>query len=213
MSEPVPVTNCYAIEKAVKDLICAGNNPQMVFKAVDIQKDLQTITQPSFTVAVIKGDFEPEGMSGKLTESVDVVVTLIVKNLANEEQRRMMIHPMVSYVVQKLHHNDLGLQMEPLTVIGWNDVSTAEHLGIALTLFEIKFKTQFTVVPEAAEENYRELLSIGSTFKIESPEFEMIIHGDADVHTEKVKLFQLENGKLLLLEDGKFLILEKESDS
>ena len=179
MSTPVAVTNCYVIEKAIKELIEAGNIPQMVFKAVDIQKDLQTITHPSFTVAIIKGDFEPEGMD-KITESVEVVVTLIVKNLANEEQRRMMIHPMVSYVVQKLHHNDLGLQMEPLTVSGWNDVST---------LFEIKFKTQFTVVPEAAEENYRELLSIGSTFQSETPEHEVLAQGEVifkEVNNEPV---------------------------
>lgn len=188
MSTPVAVTNCYVIEKAIKELIKAGNTPQMVFKAVDIQKDLRTITHPSFTVAIIKGDFEPEGMD-KITESVEVVVTLIVNNLANEEQRRMMIHPMVSYVVQKLHHNDLGLQMEPLTVSGWNDVSTAEHLDLALTLFEIKFKTQFTVVPEAAEENYRELLSIGSTFKSETPEHEVLAQGEVifkEVNNEPV---------------------------
>jgi len=188
MSTPVDVTNCYVIEKAIKDLIEVSNVPQMVFKAVDIQKDLQTITHPSFTVAIIKGDFEPEGMD-KITESVEVVVTLIVKNIANEEQRRMMIHPMVSYVVQKLHHNDLGLQMEPLTVSGWNDVSTAEHLGLALTLFEIKFKTQFTVVPEAAEENYRELLSIGSTFQSETPENEVLAQGEVifkEVNNEPV---------------------------
>ena len=189
MSEPVAVTNCYVIEKAVKDLIEGGNVPQMVFKAVDIQKELQTITHPSFTVDVIKGDFEPEGMGGKITESVEVVVTLIVKNLANEEQRRKMIHPMVSYVVQKLHRNDLGLQMEPLTVSGWNDVSTTEHLGLALTLFEIKFKTQFSVVPEAAEENYRELLSIGSTFQSETPEHEVLAQGEVifkEVNNEPV---------------------------
>lgn len=188
MCTPVAVTNCYVIEKAIKDLIEGGNVPQMVFKAVDIQKELQTITHPSFTVAVIKGDFEPEGMD-KITESVEVVVTLIVKNLANEEQRRKMIHPMVSYVVQKLHHNDLGLQMEPLTVSGWNDVSTTEHLGLALTLFEIKFKTQFTVVPEAAEENYRELLSIGSTFQSETPEHEVLAQGEVifkEVNNEPV---------------------------
>ena len=42
MSTPVAVTNCYVIEKAIKELIEAGNTPQMVFKAVDIQKELQT---------------------------------------------------------------------------------------------------------------------------------------------------------------------------
>ena len=189
MSEPVAVKNCYVIEKAVKDLISAGNNPQMVFKAVDIQKDIQTITHPSFSVAIVKGDFEPEGMNGRITESVEVVVTLIVKNLANEEQRRMMIHPMVSYVVHKLHKNDLGLQMEPLTVSGWNDVSTSEHLVLALTLFEIKFKTQFTVTPEAAEENFRELLSIGSTFKSETEPHETLAEANVifkEVNNESV---------------------------
>lgn len=183
MSTPVAVTNCYVIEKAIKELIDAGNTPQMVFKSVDIQKDLKTITHPSFMVSVIKGDFEPEGMD-KITESVEVVVTLIVKNLANEEQRRMMIHPMVSYVVQKLHHNDLGLQMEPLTVSGWNDVSTEEHLGIALTLFEINFKTQFTVTPESAVENLRDLLSISSTFTSPTPDFETL--SEATVITKEV---------------------------
>ena len=46
MSAPQQVTDCFMIESAIKTLIANGNDPQMVFKAVDIQKDLQTITQP-----------------------------------------------------------------------------------------------------------------------------------------------------------------------
>lgn len=178
MSAPQQVTDCFMIESAIKTLIANGNDPQMVFKAVDIQKDLQTITQPSFTVAAISGKFESQDNSGNLDENVDVVVTLVVKNLANEEQRRRLIHPMVSYVVQKLHGNDLGLDMEPLTVSGWDDVTSNQHLALALSLFEIKFKTQFTLKPEAAECSYRELLSIGSTFKSETPEHETLAQGE-----------------------------------
>ena len=80
-------------------------------------------------------------------------------------------------MIGKLHNNDVGLDMKPLSVARWRDVTTAEHLTIACMVVEIEFTTQFTVTPESAEQNYRELLSISSTFKSETPGHETLAEG------------------------------------
>lgn len=176
MSTISPIVNCYQIESAIKKLFCENNDP-MVFKAIDIQNGIATLSRPGFTVAATSGEFEIPDNSGKLEEKVNVVVSLVVKNVASEEQRRMIAHPAVRHVIHKLHHNDLGLDMEPLTAIRWKDVTTEEHLSVSLMVVDIEFTTQFTVVPEAAETNYRELLSISSTFKSELPDHEVFEEG------------------------------------
>jgi hypothetical protein len=102
----------------------------------------------------------------------------VFKNVANEEERRKLAHPAVRYVIGKLHKNDLGLDMKPLSVASWRDVTTSEQLAVACMVVEIEFKTQFTVTPESAEQNYRELLSISSTFKSETPDHETLAEGD-----------------------------------
>lgn len=172
-----PITNCYVIEKAIKDLFCNNNSP-MVFKAIDVQNGIATLSRPGFTVAVTSGDYEASDNSGRIEEKANIVISLVLKNVANEEERRKVAHPAVRYVVQKLQDNDLGLDMEPLTAIRWKDVTSAEYLAASVMVVEIEFSTQFTVVPESAEHNYRELLSICSTFRSETADNEVLSQGD-----------------------------------
>lgn len=174
---PVAVTNCYVIEKAIKDYLCDDNTP-MKFKAIDVQSNISALSRPGLACAVMSGDFTEEGFSGRIEENAKIVVSLVFKNVASEEERRKIAHPAVSYVIHKLHKNDLGLDMEPLTVGNWREVTTAEHVAVACMVIEIEFTTQFTVVPETAEENYRELLSICSTFKSETPDNETLAESE-----------------------------------
>ncbi len=173
---PVAITNCYVIEKAIKDLLRDDNTP-MNFKAIDVQSNISALSRPGLACAVMSGDFTEADFSGRIEENAKIVVSLVLKNVASEEERRKIAHPAVSYVIGKLHNNDLGLDMEPLTVGNWREVTTAEHVAVACMVIEIDFTTQFTVVPEAAEENYRELLSICSTFKSETPDNETLAEG------------------------------------
>lgn len=177
------VSNCYAIEKAIKDLFCSENSP-MQFKAIDVQSGITALSRPGFTVAVTSGNWTAADNSGKLEEEVSIVVTLVLKNVANEEERRKLAHPAVKYVVQKLHKNDLGLDMEPLTAQDWKEVTTAEHLAVNIMVVELNFKTQFTVTPDSAVETLRELLSISSTFTSPTPDFETL--SEATVITKEV---------------------------
>ncbi len=182
------VASCYSIEKAIKELLESKNSP-MVFKSIDVHSVVASLTQPGFTVAVTSGKYEEVNNTNKLDEVVDVTVELIFKNVASEEQRRMVAHPAVRYVVQKLHKNDLGLEIEPLTAKGWDEVERDSFRQVALTVFEMKFATQFTITPESAEENYRELLSIGTTFQSEIPEHETLMQGNVifkEVNNEPV---------------------------
>ena len=174
---PVAVTNCYVIEKAIKDYLCDDNTP-MKFKAIDVQSNISALSRPGLACAVVSGEYTAMDNSGEVEEKAKIVVSLVFKNVANEEERRKLAHPAVRYVIGKLHKNNLGLDMEPLTVGNWREVTTAEHVAVACMVIEIEFTTQFTVVPEAAEENYRELLSICSTFKSETPDNETLAESE-----------------------------------
>lgn len=173
-----PVSSCYDIESAIKNVFVGDDSVPFRLKAIDVSKNLTTITRPSFSVAVLSGTFGDSNATGVVEENAEVVVTLVVTNVANEEERRRVIHPLTSWIVSKLHRNDLGLDIAPLTVKGWNDVSQMEHSALSITIFEIKFSTSFTVHPESAEQNYRQLLSIGSSFKSETPEHEVMLQGE-----------------------------------
>ena len=170
---PVAVTNDYVIEKAIKDLLRDNNTP-MNFKAIDVSHNISALSRPGLACAVVSGEYTAMGNSGEIEEKAKIVVSLVFKNVANEEERRKLAHPAVRYVIGKLHHNDLGLDIMPLIVGDWREVTTAEHLAVACLVIEIEFTTQFTVVPESAEQNYRELLSICSTFKSETPDNETL---------------------------------------
>ena len=185
---PVAVTNDYVIEKAIKDLLRDNNTP-MNFKAIDVSHNISALSRPGLACAVVSGKYTAMDNSGEVEEKAKIVVSLVFKNVANEEERRKLAHPAVRYVIGKLHKNDLGLDMEPLTVVDWHEVTSAEHLAAACLVIEIEFTTQFTVVPEAAEENYRELLSICSTFKSETPDNETLVEGEVifkEVNNEPV---------------------------
>ena len=173
---PVAVTNDYVIEKAIKDLLRDDNTP-MNFKAIDVSHNISALSRPGLACAVVSGDYSEPDMSGKIEEKAKIVLSLVFKNVANEEERRKLAHPAVRYVIGKLHHNDLGLDIMPLIVGDWREVTTAEHLAVACLVIEIEFSTQFTVTPESAEQNYRELLSISSTFKSETPGHETLAEG------------------------------------
>lgn len=173
---PVAVTNDYVIEKAIKDLLLDNNTP-MKFKAIDVSHNISALSRPGLACAVVSGDYSEPDMSGKIEEKAKIVLSLVFKNVANEEERRKLAHPAVRYVIGKLHHNDLGLDIMPLIVGDWREVTTAEHLAVACLVIEIEFTTQFTVVPESTEQNYRELLSICSTFKSETPDNETLAEG------------------------------------
>ena len=174
---PVAITDCYVIEKAIKDYLCDENTP-MKFKAIDVQSNISALSRPGLACAVTSGDFTVMDNSGEVEEKAKIVVSLVFKNVANEEERRQIAHPAVSYVISKLHNNDLGLDMTPLTVGNWREVTTAEHLSVACLVIEIEFTTQFTVATESSEEELRELLSIGSTFKSETPGHETLAEGN-----------------------------------
>lgn len=174
---PVAITDCYVIEKAIKDYLCGDNTP-MKFKAIDVQSNISALSRPGLACAVMSGDFTEADFSGRIEENAKIVVSLVFKNVASEEERRKIAHPAVSYVIGKLHNNDVGLDMKPLSVASWRDVTTSEQLAVACMVVEIEFKTQFTVTPESAEQNYRELLSISSTFKSETPDHETLAEGD-----------------------------------
>ena len=176
---PVAISNCYVIEKAIKDLLRDNNTP-MNFKAIDVSHNISALSRPGLACAVVSGEYTAMDNSGEVEEKAKIVVSLVFKNVANEEERRKLAHPAVRYVIGKLHKNDLGLDMEPLTVGNWREVTTAEHAAVACMVIEIEFTTQFTVVPESAEQNYRELLSICSTFKSETPDNEILVEGEVN---------------------------------
>lgn len=180
MSEPVAVTNCYQIEKAIKDFIESMNENQMVFKAVDVSKRLPELSQPGFSVAVTEGEFDVQSMDDEINEKVSITVSLVVKNLASEEQRRIMMHAATACVIQKLHGQTLGLEIEPITVKKWYETTSAEQQDAQLTVADIHFETEFSLLPSIAEHSYHELVSICSSFVSENEPNETLMESRVD---------------------------------
>lgn len=164
----------FDIEDRISRLFCGGNDKTPAkerdsfwFKAIDIQAGVTALSRPGMTVAVMSGDYETEDMTDTLKVTSKIVVTLVVKNVASEKERRRILHPCVKHVVWKLQGNDLGLEIDPLKVKNWKDVTTPEHLAATLLVAEIEFETAYTLTPETEEASYRNLLSIWSSFKSE----------------------------------------------
>lgn len=164
----------FDIEERISVLFCGENDKTPAkerdsfwFKSIDIQAGITTLSRPGMSVAVMSGDYETEDATDNLKVTSKIIVTLVVKNVAKEKERRRILHPCVKHVVWKLQGNDLGLEIDPLKVKNWKDVTTPEHLAAALLVAEIEFETVYTLTPETEEASYRNLLSIWSSFKSE----------------------------------------------
>lgn len=164
----------FDIEEKISALFCDKNDKSPAkerdsfwFKAIDIQAGVTTLSRPGMTVAVMSGNYETEDATENLKVTSKIVVTVVVKNVAKEKERRRILHPCVKYVVCKLQGKDLGLEIDPLKVKKWKDVTTPEHLAATLLVAEIEFETAYTLKPEVEEASYRNLLSIWSSFKSE----------------------------------------------
>lgn len=87
------------------------------------------------------------------------------------------MHPAVSYVVRKLHNNDLGLDIEPLEAKGWREVTDENYLSEGVMVCELEFKTSIDVHTEESEKEYRVLESIMSSF---TEGGETVLEGEVD---------------------------------
>lgn len=169
----------FDIESRISELFCSENAKNSAnerdsfwFKAIDVQAGITALSRPGMSVAVMSGDYEREDSTDTVKVTSKIVITLVVKNVASEKERRRILHPCVQYVVWKLQGNDLGLDISPLNVKNWRDVTASEHLAVSLLVAEIEFETAYTITPETEEACNRNLLAIWSSFKSEEEPFE-----------------------------------------
>ncbi len=163
------------IEIKILELFCSDKTGP--FKAVDVQRILPALVRPGMAVAVMSGEYEVPDNSGIIKETAKVVVSVVVKNVATESERRKTMHPAVSYVVRKLHNNDLGLDIEPLEAKGWREVTDENYLSEGVMVCELEFKTSIDVHTEESEKEYRVLESIMSSF---TEGEETVLEGEMD---------------------------------
>lgn len=164
----------FDIEDKINKLFCGENGKTPAkerddfwFKAVEIGSVVTVLSRPGFSAAVVSGSYEKEDSTDKLKVTSKIIVYLVFKNVANEVERRRLLHPAVKYVVGKLQGNNLGLDIEPLNAKNWKETTTPEHLIDKILEAEIEFETAYTLTPETEEASYRNLLSIWSSFKSE----------------------------------------------
>lgn len=166
----------FDIEKNILDLFC-DDTDRTKFKAVDVQSGITALTRPGMTVAVVSGNYDIPDNSGRIRQTAKVVVTIVVKNVAKEIERRKVMHPSVDYVIRKLYNNDLGLEIEPMTAKSWREVTNEEYLVNGLMVAEIEFETAYDIQTDESEKEYRLLESILSNFEIDEDE---VLQGRVD---------------------------------
>lgn len=154
----------FDIEDAIEALFIESSVP-FTFKKVDVSKLPTALTRPGITVAATSGDYDSLGMSDNLKESIQIIILLVLKNVASEKERRRQAHPAVHYVVSKLQGQTLGLEIEPISLKNWRETTTQENLEEGLLLVEINLSTALNVTPDIEEREYRLLESIWTSYK------------------------------------------------
>ena len=90
----------FDIEERISVLFCGENDKTPArervsfwFKSIDIQAGITTLSRPGMSVAVMSGDYETEDATDNLKVTSKIIVTLVVKNVAKEKERRRILHP------------------------------------------------------------------------------------------------------------------------
>lgn len=156
--------DAFQIESALEALFM-GEASDKKFKAIDLQRDLGSLTRPGMAWAATGGKFSVEnGMAEELYENFDIICLLGVKNVASERERRREIHAAVRHVVLKLMGSTLDLPLEDLQPSAWKEVTTADDMRDGVLVVKLNYTARAKVDPAQSGEAERRLDSIWTTY-------------------------------------------------
>jgi len=130
------------IEAALKAKFIEDPNipDEKKFKAIDVQKEIVALSRPGLSWAVIEGK-DSKITSTCIEETMKIIGTIAVKNVASEEERRKTMAPLVRYLQVALLDEDLDLDIDPIQPTRWDEVTTPANLEGKLMVVEVQFET------------------------------------------------------------------------
>jgi len=124
---------------------------------------------PGINWAVTAGAFTFPGKA--LCQQTFTILGLVtVKNVAKESERRKVIHPVVLYVIQKTFLETIGLDIDPIRPVRWQETTSSEDMSSALMVVEIRLecKAWISKMPKTEQEELLVGIDAGYALQPES---------------------------------------------
>jgi hypothetical protein len=131
-----------------------------------IQKNASTqLANPSFSAAVLDGEFE-KSVKGEWKQKLTLSILITFKNMHGEEARRKGINPLVEAVILTLIGQKLGLAIDEIYPIRFNDVTTEADAVGGMIKYLVQLGTAYTIRKQDDEES-EDLLGIAARYFLE----------------------------------------------
>lgn len=141
------MVSCHEIEQAVYEKFTAG---EKLFEAVDLGKFPASL-RPGMNVAVTSGTWKRQS-TNSFKAIVQVVMVIAVKNIANETERRRVIHPLVHAVYRSMVGATLLAGLDQIEPGPWDDRTTVAEFQSGITKFQLSFTTAMTLRIDSGSE-------------------------------------------------------------
>ncbi len=119
-------------------------------------------SKPAYTLAITKGSIE-NITDETLKQYVELNIWLAFKNLKNDQARRQGAYPIVEAMAQLLYNQKLGLDIKKIKYTGFTDVTDEPERAESMAVYQLDFKTSYTV-SQLEEEDVEDLLSVGLSY-------------------------------------------------
>ncbi len=122
----------------------------------------------AYTLAITKGTAE-EITPETTRQHIELSIWVAFKNMKSDKDRRHGAFPVVEAVGQLLLKQKLGLEIKAIKYAGFTDVTDNEERTAAMAIYQVDFKTSYTV-SKLNEEDTQELLTVALNYLLNGAE-------------------------------------------
>jgi hypothetical protein len=132
-------------------------------KQLDIAKGEEVLAaKVAYMLGITKGPAEV--VTDETTRQyIQLAIWVAFKNMKSDKDRRHGAFPVVEAIAQFLLNQKLGLEIKKIKYAGFTDVTAAEERDAGMAVYQLDFKTSYTVT-QLDEEGTQELLSVGLNY-------------------------------------------------
>lgn len=160
------------VESSIRDLVNATgfdkfdeNNPSAKYAVGDVKGEVRFEPDgkwvPAISIAIHAGTFERVTINkwnGNIVPSL--LVLFANKGIAEEEERRAGVHPILEGLIALLSGNDLGGVCEPLSPKSFKEEEIEKYNQAGWIAFRVLFETEVTVTGIDPDEAVEDLLKL-----------------------------------------------------
>ncbi len=132
-------------------------------KQLDIAKgDSVLAAKVAYMLGIMKGP--ADDITDETTrQHVELSIWVAFRNIKSDKDRRHGAFPVVEAIAQILLKQTLGLEIKKIKYRGFTDVTAPEERAAAMAIYQVDFKTSYTV-SKLDDPDTQELLSVGLNY-------------------------------------------------